>query len=146
MGSNQHEEFGVGGGRSASSSSRKTKKNSQAKQPKLPQRGLGVAQLEKIRIQSQMMATYNLQSLHHPFHSNPTMEEPITSSSLNGAANSVFSVHPNFLMSCGENIVSADTRFGGMQSSKARYLVPDHEVNSVPQGDHLQPVTRPLMM
>ncbi|XP_071715284.1 protein SPEAR1-like [Rutidosis leptorrhynchoides] len=38
----------------SSSSSRKGKKNGSDKQPRQPQRGLGVAQLEKIRLHSQM--------------------------------------------------------------------------------------------
>ncbi|KAK1417340.1 hypothetical protein QVD17_26467 [Tagetes erecta] len=43
----------AGGSSSSSSSSRKSKKSGSDK-PKQPQRGLGVAQLEKIRIHSQM--------------------------------------------------------------------------------------------
>ncbi|THU52871.1 hypothetical protein C4D60_Mb10t08480 [Musa balbisiana] len=45
-------------------SSRRGKKSSSDKQ-KQPQRGLGVAQLEKIRLQNEMMAGY----LHSPFPS-----------------------------------------------------------------------------
>ncbi|KAG0465388.1 hypothetical protein HPP92_019552 [Vanilla planifolia] len=65
MGSNR-----VGEGPSSgkpSSSSRKGKKNSPEK-AKQPQRGLGVAQLEKLRIQNQLMASYNLPSPHPHFH------------------------------------------------------------------------------
>ncbi|KAL4282774.1 hypothetical protein GQ457_16G002770 [Hibiscus cannabinus] len=51
-------ESGVG-----SSSSRKGKKGSSEK-PKQPQRGLGVAQLEKIRLHGQMVSGYNL-PIHH---------------------------------------------------------------------------------
>lgn len=64
-------ERGAGGlsSSSSSSSSRKGKKNSSDK-PKQPQRGLGVAQLEKIRLHSQLGCTY-LPSLHHnPYASN----------------------------------------------------------------------------
>lgn len=49
---------------SGSSSSRKGKKNNQYK-PKQPQRGLGVAQLERIRLHGQMTCGY-----HPPYPSN----------------------------------------------------------------------------
>ncbi|MED6225006.1 hypothetical protein PIB30_089555 [Stylosanthes scabra] len=49
------ERGGSGGSSSSSSSSRKGKKKSNSeKQPRQPQRGLGVAQLEKIRLHTQM--------------------------------------------------------------------------------------------
>ncbi|ONK69105.1 uncharacterized protein A4U43_C05F19410 [Asparagus officinalis] len=65
MGSSHFGELALGNnGRSGSS--RKGKKNTSEK-PKQPQRGLGVAQLEKIRLHNQM-ASY-LPSLNHPpFH------------------------------------------------------------------------------
>jgi len=55
-------------GRGRSSGSRKGKRggNSSSDKPRQPQRGLGVAQLEKIRIQSEM-AEY----LHHPLGQPP---------------------------------------------------------------------------
>lgn len=53
------------GGSSSSSSSRKGKKSNSDK-PKQPQRGLGVAQLEKIRLTSQMCHP----SLQTPYSSN----------------------------------------------------------------------------
>lgn len=65
-------ERGAGGlsSSSSSSSSRKGKKNSSDK-PKQPQRGLGVAQLEKIRLHSQLGCTYLPSSVHHnPYASN----------------------------------------------------------------------------
>ncbi|KAL0910373.1 hypothetical protein M5K25_021349 [Dendrobium thyrsiflorum] len=157
MGSNQHGEFGLGSGRSPSSSSKKKKKNSLEKALRQPQRGLGVAQLEKIRIQSQMMASYNLHMLHHPFHSNLTMEEdmkipltsPLSSSSsspFNGASSSSFySVHPNFMMGCGDNLVSADKRFGDIEYTQARFSVQDHEIRRIPEIDHHQAITHPVL-
>ncbi|CAN1822584.1 Protein SPEAR1 [Linum perenne] len=64
---------------SSSSSSRKGKKNnnningiinSEKQQPKQPQRGLGVAQLEKIRLTGQL--GYNHHHHHHPsYHITP---------------------------------------------------------------------------
>ncbi|KAI3443753.1 hypothetical protein Pfo_000418 [Paulownia fortunei] len=58
---------------SSSSSSRKGKKNSSDK-PKQPQRGLGVAQLEKIRLHSQLGCSY-LPSVHNPYASNLIQED-----------------------------------------------------------------------
>ncbi|CAA0829177.1 Unknown protein [Striga hermonthica] len=60
---NYYGEGGVGLTSSSSSSSRKGKKNGSDK-PKQPQRGLGVAQLEKIRLHSQLGCAY-LPSLHN---------------------------------------------------------------------------------
>ena len=61
---------------SSSSSSRKGKKNNQEK-PKQPQRGLGVAQLEKIRLHGQMGCggAYH-PPLHAPYPSNFTNVRP----------------------------------------------------------------------
>ncbi|KAI3446997.1 hypothetical protein Pfo_003662 [Paulownia fortunei] len=71
MGSNYYGEANLGNERgsglssSSSSSSRKGKKGSSDK-PKQPQRGLGVAQLEKIRLHSQLGCNY-LPSVHNPY-------------------------------------------------------------------------------
>ena len=54
---------------SSSSSSRIGKKNNQDK-PKQPQRGLGVAQLEKIRLHGQMACGGYHPPLHSPYPSN----------------------------------------------------------------------------
>ncbi|KAJ0989414.1 hypothetical protein J5N97_007770 [Dioscorea zingiberensis] len=61
MGSSHCGEVGLGKGRS--SSSRKGKKTSTLEKPKQPQRGLGVAQLEKIRLHNQLMAGFHIPSL-----------------------------------------------------------------------------------
>ncbi|KAH6818250.1 hypothetical protein C2S51_001853 [Perilla frutescens var. frutescens] len=69
-------ERGAGGmsSSSSSSSSRKGKKNGSDK-PKQPQRGLGVAQLEKIRLHSQLGCTY-LPNVHHsPYASNFSQDD-----------------------------------------------------------------------
>ena len=63
MGSSYFGEPNMGNERSGSS--RKGKKSSSDK-PKQPQRGLGVAQLEKIRLHSQLGCNY-LPSLHGPY-------------------------------------------------------------------------------
>ncbi|TKY60866.1 hypothetical protein E2542_SST17969 [Spatholobus suberectus] len=77
MGSSYFGEPNLGNERtsgSASSSSRKGKKNNTDK-PKQPQRGLGVAQLEKIRLHGQMACGYH-PSLHGPYPSNFNNEDP----------------------------------------------------------------------
>ncbi|CAN1822582.1 Protein SPEAR1 [Linum perenne] len=68
MGSSYFGEPNIGTS-SSSSSSRKGKKNNN-NQPKQPQRGLGVAQLEKIRLTGQL--GYNHHHHHHPsYHITP---------------------------------------------------------------------------
>ncbi|XP_059274556.1 protein SPEAR1-like [Lycium ferocissimum] len=81
MGSNYFGELNLGNERSSSSSSgssRKSKKNNSEKPNKQPQRGLGVAQLEKIRLHSEMGCANNyLPSLHNnnPYANNLTQED-----------------------------------------------------------------------
>ena len=58
MDSSYFGEPNTGNDRASGSSSRKGKKNNQDK-PKQPQRGLGVAQLEKIRLHGQMACSYH---------------------------------------------------------------------------------------
>jgi hypothetical protein len=67
-GSNYFGDSNMGNERVSGSSSRKGKKNNQDK-PKLPQRGLGVAQLEKIRLHGEMAYGYH-PPLHNPYPSN----------------------------------------------------------------------------
>lgn len=56
-----------GSGSSSSSSSSRKGKKSNSDKPRQPQRGLGVAQLEKIRLHGQMgCAAYGHPSLHNP--------------------------------------------------------------------------------
>lgn len=75
MGSNYFGDFGNErsglSSSSSSSSSRKGKKNNSDK-PKQPQRGLGVAQLEKIRIHSQLAPNFLPSNVHNPYASNFT--------------------------------------------------------------------------
>ncbi|XP_073148569.1 protein SPEAR1-like [Henckelia pumila] len=63
----------VAAGMSSFSSSRKGKKHGSEK-PKQPQRGLGVAQLEKIRLHGQMECNY-LPTFHNPFAQNFIQED-----------------------------------------------------------------------
>ncbi|KAJ8528280.1 hypothetical protein K7X08_021972 [Anisodus acutangulus] len=80
MGSNYFGELNLGNERSSSSSSgssRKSKKNNSEKPNKQPQRGLGVAQLEKIRLHSEMGCANYPPSLHNnnPYANNLTQED-----------------------------------------------------------------------
>ncbi|KAG9137733.1 hypothetical protein Leryth_020742, partial [Lithospermum erythrorhizon] len=80
MGSNYFGNLSLGNERSSptnNNSSRKGKKSSSDKPPKQPQRGLGVAQLEKIRLHSQIEAsTYPPQSNHYfPSSTNVSQED-----------------------------------------------------------------------
>lgn len=68
MGSGYYGQPNLGNERSSSSgSSRKGSKKGNSDKPKQPQRGLGVAQLEKIRLHSQMGCTSYLPSVQNPY-------------------------------------------------------------------------------
>ncbi|XP_061343820.1 protein SPEAR3-like [Gastrolobium bilobum] len=78
MGSNYFGEPNLGNerGGSGSSSSRKAGKKNNSDKPKQPQRGLGVAQLEKIRLHDQIASAYH-PSLHGPYPPNfNNLEDP----------------------------------------------------------------------
>nr|XP_029119628.1 protein SPEAR1-like [Elaeis guineensis] len=117
MGSSLYGELCLGKGRSGSS--RKGKKSDSDK-PKLPRRGLGVAQLEKIRLHNQMMAGY-LSSLHPPFQTHLNEEDarihmgsPLSLHASSIATTSYLcGVHPNTMMGFGG---SDNTRFGDYYS------------------------------
>ncbi|KAJ1264041.1 hypothetical protein BS78_09G232100 [Paspalum vaginatum] len=115
--------------RGRSSGSRKGKRgggNSSSDKPRKPQRGLGVAQLEKIRIQSEM-AGY----LHHPLGQPPPMHR--TDDSL---------LH---LMAYGER--SGDIRYGDFQTNPI-IRSPSYQgamYGSEAQYSHPSNVTLPLL-
>ncbi|GAA0154815.1 hypothetical protein LIER_12687 [Lithospermum erythrorhizon] len=80
MGSNYFGDLNLGNQRSSltNNSSRKGKKSSPDKPNKQPQRGLGVAQLEKIRLHTQMgSSTYLPPSNHHHLPFPSTIQEDI---------------------------------------------------------------------
>ncbi|KAI9118902.1 hypothetical protein K1719_009577 [Acacia pycnantha] len=85
-----------GSSASSSSSSRKGKKNSSEK-PKQPQRGLGVAQLEKIRLHGQIDSTGY--PLHHQLPNYPpsnfTNQDPRAQSAYSSITSSSFSYSPS---------------------------------------------------
>ncbi|KAK7272710.1 hypothetical protein RJT34_29500 [Clitoria ternatea] len=117
MGSNYFGEPNFGNERvsgSSSSSSRKGKNKNNQDKPKQPQRGLGVAQLEKIRLHGQMACGYNHPSLHHPpYPSNyeDPMQTPYSSvpssssfsySSSSTSYSASYGFQPNIVMSLPE--------------------------------------------
>ncbi|KAK9102769.1 hypothetical protein Sjap_020023 [Stephania japonica] len=122
MGSSYFGEPSLGNARSSSpsgSSSRKSKKNNGDK-PRQPQRGLGVAQLEKIRLHNQMNCTYlpNSSPLHDPYGSTTTTglnqgedvmrvqpaysSGPSASTFSYSSTPSSFGFHQNIMMNSGE--------------------------------------------
>ncbi|XP_010323412.1 protein SPEAR3-like [Solanum lycopersicum] len=103
MGSGYFGEPKLGNERS-SSSSRKSKKNNNLEKPKQPQRGLGVAQLEKIRLHTQMGCnTYN------PYSSTPSFSSYSSSTS-----SYAFTPQQTIMMGLGD-IERANIRYGDSQ-------------------------------
>ncbi|KAL0905818.1 hypothetical protein M5K25_024256 [Dendrobium thyrsiflorum] len=121
MGSSQHREIELGGGRSSGTGSSRKGKKSGMERPKQPQRGLGVAQLEKIRIQSQLMSSYSQQSVYPCFPSNLAMV--------------------GYGESRNEDISFADTQF----NVSPRFYANNRSNSTVSQPNHFGPVTLPLM-
>ncbi|XVF88583.1 hypothetical protein PTKIN_Ptkin19aG0062400 [Pterospermum kingtungense] len=121
-----------GGSSSSSSSSRKGKKSNSDK-PKQPQRGLGVAQLEKIRLHGEMgCSTYQYPSLHGPYPGNFNQEDMRMqtaysstlssssfsySSSLSTSPAASYGFHPSMMMGLGEYDQRANIRYGDSQPS-----------------------------
>ncbi|KAL3021826.1 hypothetical protein AAZX31_05G214100 [Glycine max] len=96
MGSSYFGEPNFGNERaSCSSSSRKGKKSHNSDKPKQPQRGLGVAQLEKIRLHG-----YHL-SLHAPYPSNFSNEDPRVQIAYSSVPSSSFSYSSSYAASYG---------------------------------------------
>ncbi|XP_073007879.1 protein SPEAR1-like isoform X1 [Typha latifolia] len=91
-------EFGFSSGRPTSL---KKGRKSNSEKPKQPQRGLGVAQLEKIRLQSEMTG-YHHPSLQSSLHDNLNMEDAREMASSSSSSSIKFTTyHPNFMISYG---------------------------------------------
>ncbi|GFP94746.1 hypothetical protein PHJA_001619000 [Phtheirospermum japonicum] len=116
IGNNNNHERGSIASSSSSSSSRKGKKGSSDK-PKQPQRGLGVAQLEKIRLHSQLAPNF---PSYHPSTFNHLQEEmtPQTpySSSFYSSSSSPNSYGYGVMMGLPE-INKTNIRYGDTQSN-----------------------------
>ncbi|XP_004287446.1 PREDICTED: uncharacterized protein LOC101312570 isoform X1 [Fragaria vesca subsp. vesca] len=101
--------MGGGGGGSSSSSSRKGKKSNSDK-PKQPQRGLGVAQLEKIRLHGQMgfinpYPTNNFitnQQVEDTRMQAAAYSSSFASSQSSSSPSVSYGFHPNMMMGLGE--------------------------------------------
>ncbi|KAF0917369.1 hypothetical protein E2562_017826 [Oryza meyeriana var. granulata] len=119
--------WGNSGRSSPAGSSRKGKRGGGADKPKQPQRGLGVAQLEKIRLQSEMAEYFNPLgqpgSLIHRTGSLNMEDARASTSSLSSSpsspfhatavSSSPFPIHPNLGMAYGER---GDVRYGEFQT------------------------------
>ncbi|XP_024028628.1 protein SPEAR1 isoform X2 [Morus notabilis] len=121
-----------GSGSSSSSSSSRKGKKSNSEKPRQPQRGLGVAQLEKIRLHGQMgCAAYGHPSLHNPntypttsnFNNDDmrvqTAYSAIPSSSFSYSSTSLssspsYGFNPNVMMGLGE-YERTNIRYGDSQ-------------------------------
>ncbi|KAM0944601.1 putative SPEAR family protein [Dioscorea sansibarensis] len=144
MGSSHCGEVGLGKGRSttsSSSSSSSSKKGKSSKtsleKPKQPQRGLGVAQLEKIRLHNQFMANYNHlhNSLHSSFHHNTKQDEVVTVDHVTfstSSSSSLFGFQSSTMMEFGES--EPNNRY--CQSTSR---------NIMTQNNARMPVTLPLL-
>ncbi|XP_042514869.1 protein SPEAR3-like [Macadamia integrifolia] len=153
MGSSYFGEPSLGNGR-AGGSSRKNKKTNSDK-PKQPQRGLGVAQLEKIRLHNQMNCNY-LPSLHNPYHTHLNQEEevrlgttftsaPSSSSSFPYSSSSAPLVfHQNFVMGMGE-MEARDFRYGDSQYSNVTARGNNNGISEMTQYSMHPTETRHLM-
>ncbi|XP_015693006.1 protein SPEAR1-like [Oryza brachyantha] len=145
-------------GRGRPFGSRKGKRSagSGSDKPKQPQRGLGVAQLEKIRIQSEMAAGYlqinpphlGLQqppvpgigslNLQEDARSSNSLSSSPSSSSFHANINvsSPYPIHPNLAMAYGGSR-SGDIRYGEFQSTNPIIRSPpNHEVSYGAGADH----------
>ncbi|KAL3532476.1 hypothetical protein ACH5RR_005997 [Cinchona calisaya] len=149
------EPLNLGGGneRSSTSSTRKNKKGNSDK-PKQPQRGLGVAQLEKIRLHSQMGCTsYNNlpSSLHNPYSQEDmrlqTAYSSSSSFSYSTPSSSYYGFPSNQNIGMGLNDVEgrANTRYGDSQHTNTTRWSPGNTYLDYSQ-QYAQPnMTRQLL-
>ncbi|KAF2285257.1 hypothetical protein GH714_039131 [Hevea brasiliensis] len=124
MGSSYFGEPNLGNERGGSS--RKGKKSNSDK-PKQPQRGLGVAQLEKIRLHGQLGTSYH-PSLHGPYPSNFNQDDmrmqtayssssSFSYSSSSAASSASYALQPNIMMGLGDHYERTNIRYGDSQPS-----------------------------
>ncbi|KAH7685757.1 hypothetical protein IHE45_04G061400 [Dioscorea alata] len=143
-------ELGLGSGRSGSS--RKGKKSSSDKQ-KQPQRGLGVAQLEKIRLHSQMAAAYLPSLQSPPFCSNLNKEGdhisedvPCSQSfySNSTSSSSFLGLNPNRMMAFGDNERN-DISYRKFPPTSSASSLSNHSNFFLPPSFAQETVTLPLL-
>ncbi|XP_015898445.1 protein SPEAR3 [Ziziphus jujuba] len=142
-----------GSGGSSSSSSRKGKKNNSDK-PKQPQRGLGVAQLEKIRLTGQMCHP----SLQTPYSSNFSNDDarvqtayssiPSSSSfsysSSSPSSSASYGFNANIMMGLGE-YERANIRYGDSQPTSTARWDPSNAYTEAQQYVQQPNMTRHLL-
>ncbi|XP_019052917.1 PREDICTED: protein SPEAR1 isoform X3 [Nelumbo nucifera] len=145
-------------GHGRSGSSRKGKKSNSDK-PRQPQRGLGVAQLEKIRLYNQMGSSY-FPSFHSPCYTNLNQLEedvrmgttyssiPSSSSFLSYSQSSSSSLvfHPNMTQLGLGEMETIETRYGDSDSQYGTMARWNHSSGSFETQDTMQPsLTRHLL-
>ncbi|KAL6890566.1 hypothetical protein ACP4OV_008821 [Aristida adscensionis] len=118
MGSSVHGagEMCMESGRAARRGGKKAVAAAEQKANKQPQRGLGVAQLEKIRLHNQMMAAYRSGHLHAPpaHHQDVRMQSPYAAPSAAApVAGAGTSFQPYHLTDCFER--TTDSGIAGVQ-------------------------------
>ncbi|KAI4350829.1 hypothetical protein L6164_005240 [Bauhinia variegata] len=129
MGSSYFGEPNMGNERGSGSSSRKGKKNNSDK-PKQPQRGLGVAQLEKIRLHGQVASGYH-PSVHPPYPSSFNNEDPRVQAAYSSIPSSSFS----YSSSSSPSSYSASYGF----HPNIVMGLPEYERTNIRYGDSHQP-------
>uniref|UniRef100_A0A0E0JMD1 SPOROCYTELESS-like EAR-containing protein 3 n=1 Tax=Oryza punctata TaxID=4537 RepID=A0A0E0JMD1_ORYPU len=149
--------WGNSGRSSPAGSSRKGKRGGSSggtDKPKQPQRGLGVAQLEKIRLQSEMAEYFNPLgqpgSLIHRTGSLNLEDARASTSSLSSSpsspfhataiSSSPFPIHPNLAMAYGER---GDVRYGEFQTPIMR-SPSSSTIYGAPHYTHNPSITLPL--
>ncbi|OAY27269.1 protein SPEAR3 [Manihot esculenta] len=137
MGSSYFGEPNLGNERGGSS--RKGKKSNSDK-PKQPQRGLGVAQLEKIRLHGQMGSGFH-PSLHGSYASNFNQEDIRMQSAYSSVPSSSFSYssssaasygYPNIMMGLGDHYERSNIRYGDSQPSTGASWHPGNNFYEAP--------------
>ncbi|KAE8712562.1 TMEM protein [Hibiscus syriacus] len=117
----------MGNERGGGGSSRKVKKSNSDK-PKQPQRGLGVAQLEKIRLHEQMGCAYHPSLFNQEdtrqqhtaaAHSSMVSSPSFSYSSSSSTSSASYGFHPSIMMGLGEYDQRANISFGDSQPSTA---------------------------
>ncbi|XP_074566195.1 uncharacterized protein LOC141822764 [Curcuma longa] len=118
--------FSLGSGSRSSSSMRKGKKSSSSssEKAKQPQRGLGVAQLEKIRLQDQMKE-------HMEDSRVEILRLSPSSSSSSNLGSSLYAVHPSAMIGFGDTekgALNTSTSSQGLDSTAFQYYSPPSAV------------------
>lgn len=121
---------------SSNSSAKKGKNKSSSDKPRQPQRGLGVAQLEKIRLHTQMATVFP-----NPPYQHMIQEETRIQAGYQVALQSPYGYHPKFVMEIGDPLEKT-TNIGYSESQSYRPTPrwnPNNVIIGVPES---QPCTQ----